>query len=154
MSETMPAQVPGSDAIPASQTAIFRAGLGALAAIELFNGLYALLAPRSFFDDFPLGRGWVAALPDYSEHLVRDVGGLFLGTAIVLGAAAYFLGRRLVAIACISFLAFSIPHFTYHVLNLDPYDTADVIGNVVGLAATVLIPIGLLVLLWRGRVRA
>ena len=35
---------------------------------------------RSFYEDFPLGRGWVEALPAYSEHLVRDVGGLFLAT--------------------------------------------------------------------------
>jgi hypothetical protein len=137
------------DEIPAGRQLIFRLGLGALAAVQGFNGLYALFAPRSFYDDFPLGRGWVAALPDYSEHLVRDVGGLFLATAIVLAAAAYYLGRRLVAIALISFLAFSLPHTIYHFFNLEPYDTADVLGNAVGLAATVLIPVCLLWLLAR-----
>ena len=135
------------DQIPLSRQLIFRAGLWALAAIQAIDGLYALLAPRSFYDDFPLGRGWVAALPGYSEHLVRDVGGLFLATAIMLAAAAIFLGRRLVAVALVSFLAFAIPHFVFHMFNLDPYATGDVIANVLGLLATVVIPIGLLWLL-------
>jgi hypothetical protein len=137
------------DEIPAERQLVFRLGLGALAAVQGFNGLYALIAPSSFYDDFPLGRGWVEALPSYNEHLVRDVGGLFLATAIVLGAAAYYLGRRLVAIALTSFLAFSLPHAIFHFSNLEPYDSADAIGNVVALAATVLIPVYLLWLLAR-----
>lgn len=135
--------------IPEGRRPIFRAGLGALAAVQTFNGLYALLAPQSFYDDFPFGRSWVSALPAYNEHLLRDVGGLFLATAIVLGAAAWFLGRRLVAVACVSFLAFSVPHAIYHFLNLEPFDTFDIAANVVALGATVLIPLALLWLLGR-----
>ena len=125
--------------------AVARLVLGVLGAVQLTDGFYALLAPRSFYGDFPLGRGWVEALPAYNEHLVRDVGGLFLGTGILLLAAAYYLDRRLVAITLISFLAFSVPHFVYHVLNLGPYGTADVIGNVLTLLVTVLAPAALLI---------
>ncbi len=138
-----------ADEIPAGRQLIFRAGLGGLALLQGIDGLYALFAPRSFYDDFPLGRGWVEALPSYSEHLVRDVGGLFLATAIFLGAAACFLGRRLVAIALISFLAFSLPHTIYHLFNLEPYGTADALANAFGLTATVLLPLFLLWLLRR-----
>ena len=120
--------------------AFVRTVLAALAALQIFNGLYALLAPRSFYDDYPLGRGWVQALPDYSEHLVRDVGSLFLATGIFLAAAAWMLGRRLVLVALVSFLVFSIPHFVYHAFNLEPYDTADLIGNVIGLLVLVVPP--------------
>ena len=105
-----------------------------LGAIQLTDGLYALFAPRSFYEDFPFGRGWVEALPAYSEHLVRDVGSLFLATAVVLFAAAWFLGRRLIAITLVSFLVFSVPHFVYHSFNLEPYTTGDAVANVVGLA--------------------
>jgi len=49
-------------------------------------GAWATVAPRSFFDDFPLGRGWVASLPPYNVHLVRDVGGLSLGFAVLFAA--------------------------------------------------------------------
>lgn len=127
----------------------FRAVLGILGAVQLTDGLYALLAPRSFYDDFPLGRGWVEALPAYNEHLVRDVGGLFLATAILLLAAAWSLERRLVAISLVSFLAFSLPHFVFHIFNLEPYSTGDQIGNVVAPLFIVLVPIGLLLLMRR-----
>lgn len=134
---------------------VFRAGLGALGAVQLVDGLYALLAPRSFYDDFPLGRGWVEALPAYNEHLVRDVGSLFIATAIVLLAAAWFLERRLITIALGSFLAFSLPHFVFHAFNLEPYSTGDAIGNVAGLLFTVAVPVALLVVMVRApRLRA
>jgi len=138
------------DDLGASRT-LFRAVLGVLGAIQLTDGVYALFAPRSFYDDFPLGRGWVEALPAYNEHLVRDVGSLFLATAVVLFAAAWVLERRLVLVALISFLVFSVPHFVYHSLNLGPYSTGDAVANVVGLLFTVVAPLALLVVMLRSR---
>ena len=129
---------------------LVRAVLGVLGGIQLVDGLYALFAPRSFYDDFPLGRGWVEALPSYSEHLVRDVGSLFLATAVFLFAAAWILERRLVLVALVSFLVFSVPHFIYHSFNLKPYSTGDAIGNFVGLLLTVVAPVALLVMMRRG----
>ena len=99
--------------------------------------------------DFPLGRGWVAALPAYNEHLVRDVGGLFLATGLVLVAAAWFCEWRLAIIACASYLLFALPHAIYHYLNLGPYSTGDAIGNVLTLAATVVVPLWVLYALRR-----
>lgn len=128
---------------------LFRAALLALGGTQAFLGLYALISPAGFYDDFPLGRGWVAALPAYNEHLVRDVGGLFLLSAAVLIAAGVYLERRLVAVALGSFLLFSIPHTIFHFLNFEPYETGDILANVLGLGAQVLVPIGLLVLMWR-----
>jgi hypothetical protein len=119
---------------------VVRAVLAVLGAIQLTDGIYALFAPRSFYEDFPLGRGWVEALPAYSEHLVRDVGSLFIATAVVLFAAAIWTERRLVQVATASFLAFSVPHFVYHAFNLGPYDTGDAIANVVSLLFTVVAP--------------
>lgn len=121
-------------------TSVVRATLGIVGAIQLTDGVYALLAPRSFYDDFPLGRGWVEVLPAYNEHLVRDVGALFIATALFLLAAAIWPERRLVRIATVSFLAFSVPHFVYHAFNLEPYDTADLVGNVIGLLVLVIPP--------------
>jgi hypothetical protein len=126
-----------------------RAALGILGVIQLLDGLYALLAPRSFYDDLPLGHGWVAALPAYNEHLVRDVGSLFIATGVILLAAALSLDRRLVLVACVSYLCFSIPHTIYHFFNLGPYDTSDAIGNVVALTATVPLPVWVLFVIRR-----
>jgi AhpD family alkylhydroperoxidase len=128
----------------------FRAVMGALGAVQFVNGIWAVLAPRSFYDDFPAGRGgWVSALPEYNEHLMRDVGALFLATGFVLLAAAVWLGRRLTLVALVSYLLFAVPHAIYHVFNLGPYSTGDAIGNVVALALTVVLPAALLVLTGR-----
>jgi alkylhydroperoxidase family enzyme len=127
-----------------------RVTLIALGGIQFVNGVWATLAPRSFYDDFPLGiGGWVSALPAYNEHLMRDVGGLFLATGFILLAAAVRLEARVVALALISYLLFSIPHAIFHYFNLEPYGTGDVIGNVVALAATVVLPLGILFLMRR-----
>jgi AhpD family alkylhydroperoxidase len=127
-----------------------RVTLIALGGIQFVNGVWATLAPRSFYDDFPLGvGGWVSALPAYNEHLMRDVGGLFLATGFILLAAAVRLDRRLVVIALVSYLLFAIPHAIFHFFNLEPYGTGDVIGNVVALTATVVLPLGVLFLIRR-----
>jgi hypothetical protein len=126
----------------------FRAVLVALGTIQVIDGLWALFAPTSFYDDFPFGRGWVEALPAYNEHLMRDVGELFLATGFVLLVAAYYLERRLVVTAICSYLLFAVPHAIYHFFNLEPYDNVDAIGNAVTLALTVLLPLWLL---WRVR---
>jgi hypothetical protein len=128
----------------------------ALGGIQFVNGLWATLAPRSFYDDFPLGiGGWVAALPAYNEHLMRDVGGLFLATGFVLLVAAVHLEMRLLLTALISYLLFSVPHTIFHFFNLEPYGTGDTIGNVLALTATVVLPLWLLWVAGRddGRIR-
>ncbi len=74
-----------------------RATLLLLASAPLVIGVWALLVPRSFYDDFPLpGRDWVSALGPYNEHLVRDVGALNLALGVLLATAAILLERRLV----------------------------------------------------------
>ena len=126
-----------------------RATLIQLAVIQGVVGFYALFFSRSFFEDFPFGLNWVEVLPAYNEHLIRDVGGLFLATAVMLGAAAVRLERRWVVIALIAFLAFSLPHTVWHAFNLEPYSAGNAIGNIATLAATVLLPLGMLGLIAR-----
>jgi hypothetical protein len=125
--------------------------LVALGGTQALLGLYALIFPRSFYDDFPLGLGWVEALPAYNEHLLTDFGGLFLATAVMLLGAAVWLERRWVAISLVAFLAFSVPHTLWHFFNLEPYSTGNAIGNVIALSATVLLPLGVLYLVSRER---
>jgi AhpD family alkylhydroperoxidase len=121
-----------------------------LGIVQTVNGFWALFAPRSFYDDFPPGRGgWVSALPAYNEHLLRDVGGLFLATGVLLLIAAWRLDRGLVGVSLVVWLLFAVPHAVYHVFNLEPYGTADAVGNVISLALTVVLPGALLVALAR-----
>ena len=59
-------------------------------------GVQAEFFPRSFYDDFPLGRGWVAMDGRYNEHLIRDVGALNLAL-LVLTIGAIVVGTRAIA---------------------------------------------------------
>ena len=63
-----------------------RIALGVIAIATLPVGLQAAFTPRSFYNDFPLGRHWIALDGGaYNEHLVRDVGVLFLALILVTG---------------------------------------------------------------------
>jgi hypothetical protein len=115
----------------------------ALVAVEL--GLWAGFAPRSFYDDFPGGgRSWVAPDGPYNEHLVRDVGSLSLSLAVVTAAAAVTLGPRLVVVAAVAVLVWSVPHLAFHLGHLEGLATSDQVGQVVSLGLGVAGPLLLL----------
>src|SRR5215217_6620561 len=119
---------------------LVRVALTAFGAVQLINGLWALLVPRSFYTEFPFGRGWVELLPAYNEHLVRDVGGLYLATAGVFVGAAVVMSRATVVVACASWLLFALPHAIYHAFNLDPFSAYDAIANTIVLSGALLMP--------------
>ena len=145
----------GSDSIERHRTAI--AGLlVVLGAPQALLGLWALMAPHGFYKDFGLGgKGWVSVLGAYDEHLVRDVGSLFLGLGLLLLIAAVRGQRSLSTVAAVVWLIFAIPHAIYHAFNLGPYATGDAIANVITLTWTVVGGLLILVLLRdEARVRA
>jgi hypothetical protein len=122
-----------------------RFGLLALAIGQIGSGAWALLAPRSFYDDFPGGgRSWVSPLGPYNEHMTVDYGALSLGIVILLVGAAWILERRLVLIAIAGYMGWSVPHFLWHMANLGPYDTTDAVANVITLGLTVAVPLALI----------
>jgi len=123
-----------------------RAGLLILALAAAVVGFWALLAPQSFYDDFPGGgRTWVSALPPYNEHLIRDVGGLNLALALLLGWAAVTLERAIVLAALVAALVYAVPHFIYHASNLEDLSTGDKVAQTVSLALALVLPLALLV---------
>ena len=111
-----------------------RISLALIAVFMLPAGLQAAFTPESFYEDFPFGRGWVAAEGgSYDEHLVRDVGFLFIALIIVtLWAVWRRTDPRPIAIA---WLVQGIGHLVYHLGHLDGYDGVDKVGMVVSLAA-------------------
>ena len=58
--------------------------------------------------------------------------------------AAVWLERRVVQVAMIGFLAWSVPHAIYHLTALDALDAGDDVVNVGLLAVTVVLPAVLL----------
>jgi hypothetical protein len=80
-------------------------------------GLWASVAPRSFFRSFPgAGHHWAVLRPQ----------------------------PEILRLAGVAWLVFSIPHLAYHAAHLDRYGLADQIGNVVALGGTVVLAMVLL----------
>ena len=129
------------DRLPANP---YRYGLFVIAFAQLGVTLQALLTPKSFYEDFPFGRGWVQAYPSYNDHLIYDYGAYTLGALVALVIAGVWLDRRVVQVATASWLVSATIHFVNHVLTIDRYGTGDAVANLTGLLLFVVIPAGLL----------
>ncbi|GAA5156890.1 hypothetical protein GCM10023321_33770 [Pseudonocardia eucalypti] len=121
-----------------------RVGLVFVGAVQGVIGVWQLLAPRSFFEDFPLSEHpWVALLGPYNQHLVVDVGAFNLAMALLLGWAAVVLQRQLTLAALASGLVFGALHLGFHATHLEHFPTADAVSQTVGLVAWLLLLAGL-----------
>jgi hypothetical protein len=124
-----------------------RIGLVALGLPYALAGLWAVVTPHGWFDDFP---GWdprlVAAEPPYNAHLAADAGAGLLAAGVVLLAAAWLADGRSVRLGLVAFSAFAIPHTAYHALNPAPgLTSAEDAQNVAVLAFAVAAAVGLFV---------
>lgn len=124
-----------------------RSGLVFLALTQLVPFGWAMVAPRSFYDAFPLGApGWVTLFPPYNEHLLRDVGGLGVALGVVLAGAAVTLRREQVRVAALAFLVFVVPHGVFHTLHLHGMATADAVAQTAAFAVQVLVAVAVIAL--------
>jgi hypothetical protein len=122
-----------------------RGGIAVLAVTPALVGIWASVSPRGFYDQFPGGgHHWVSAVGAYDEHLVRDVGALYLGALVLLVLTSIWLDRRLVQAALISYAVAALPHLIYHCTALDGFSTGDAVAEIGGLALNVFLPLGLL----------
>jgi len=111
-----------------------RAALGFLFFSAALIGLTATVAPRTFYDDFPFVARWVELLPPYNEHLITDVGGLYLGFAVLFAWAAWTLDRTLVRAVGVAWLLTATLHLVFHSGHLAGFGTADAIAELTTLA--------------------
>jgi hypothetical protein len=123
------------------KTMIPRVALWLLAVEAALVGVPALIAPRYFYDKFPLGASWVDKLPPFNEHLVTDVGEYNLAFAVLFAWAAITLHRSLIVPLCVAWTIAALAHFAYHVTHLDGFGVADAIAQTVGLGVVVALPI-------------
>ncbi len=124
-----------------------RVGLAILAFGQGSSALFALFAPKAFFDDFPVaGADWVAALPPFNEHLVRDYGASFLALSVLAAAAAWLADRRLVVVTCVVWLVSAIPHLVFHLAHADEPGGSSGVVELTTLALNALVPLLLLYL--------
>lgn len=95
-----------------------RLAMVALAIPSLLAGVWAVISPQGWFDDFPgFDPRLVAAEPPFNEHLVTDAGAGLLASALVLLLGALLSDSRSVRLALIANAAFVIPHSGWHTFN-------------------------------------
>jgi hypothetical protein len=117
-----------------------------LAVSAAFVGGWAQFAPHSFYTSFPLpGRQWVSLLGDYNEHLIRDVGSLYLALLAISIWALVRPRDETFRVVGLAWLVFSVPHFVFHLAHLDMFGTVDKIGNILTLGGTAVLAALLLV---------
>lgn len=117
-----------------------RAALLLLALSAASIGLTATLAPQAFYDDFPFLRHWVDLLPPYNEHLITDVGGLYLGFTVLFAWAAWTLQPTLVRAVCSAWLLTAALHLLFHTTHLEGFESGDAIAQIASLALLLVPP--------------
>ncbi len=124
-----------------------RVGLALLAGLNLWWGVWALAAPRGFYDAFPgFGHRWTAAYPPYNEHLIADLGATFLTLAVLLALAVFLDDPRVRRVVLAGVLVFNGLHLAFHathrgVLSLLDYGAS--LATLVGGAALPAVLLGL-----------
>jgi hypothetical protein len=92
--------------------------LVAVAALGLIaSGLFAMLAPESFFNV-------LAVYPPYNRHFIHDIGAFMLGLGAALGFALSLTDALLVALAAnaVGAVAHFVSHFVDRELGGSPSD--------------------------------
>ncbi len=102
-----------------------RVALVALAIGNGSTGLLARLSPKTFYDDFPFGRGWVAADGPYNEHLVTDFGAALLAIAALCLVGVWRTTRDLVIGAAVANIVLGGFHIVYHAGVTELMSTTD-----------------------------
>jgi len=107
-------------------TSIARGIAWALAASAAYVGFWAMAWPHSFFTTFPgLGQAWVVPLGPFNEHLVRDVGGLYVALLVFSGWAAAKGDTGALRALGWAWLAFGLPHLAFHATHRHGFSTAE-----------------------------
>ena len=116
---------------PTTSTRVIRTGVAALGLVSVGAGLWALLAPHSFYDA-------AATFPPYNRHFIHDIGAFLIGLGGCLAAALVLVDALLVVLA--GNALGHVAHVAAHVADRsiggrssDPYTVAVVAVVVVGL---------------------
>jgi hypothetical protein len=123
------------------QRTLTRVLLLLLGVAEGVPGLWPLITPNGFYQDFPGFRhGWVSMDGPFNEHLIRDFGGLNLALAATLIGAAVIGTTAVARLASVATLLFALPHFVYHLGHLSHFEQLDQVLIIATLAASLVLP--------------
>ena len=123
-------------------TIIIRIGIALLFLAEFVVGAWNVISPETFYTNLPT----VDLTPPFSEHYARDFGGTTLGTGLLLGIALVKPKAHFAIPALLAYSVFAIPHFFYHLNNMENATVGQAILLTVGNAFVALLGIFLILL--------
>lgn len=125
---------------------IHTAALALSAAIAFFVGGWAFFAPGSFYDSFPGVLGtWISTDGPFNEHLIRDVGAMYLGLGIASVAGLVWRTPAVFRTLGLAWTVFGALHLGYHLGHLDHLDAANAVGSIVSLSIALALGVVLLI---------
>jgi hypothetical protein len=129
------------------QRTITRVLLVFFGVVEAVIGIWPLVTPSGFYQDFPGFRtGWVSMDGPFNEHLLRDFGGLNLALAALLIGAAVIGTTAVARLAAVAAVLFGLPHFLYHLGHVSHFEQIDQVLIIVATGLGVVVPIVLLLI--------
>lgn len=138
-------------------TLVFRRLLLAVLLLGALSlGIWSYAMPRNWYETFPgFGMRWVVQSGPYNEHLVKDIGSMYLALAVLTAAALWFAGSdATVRITAAAWTTFNALHLVYHLTMLQMYDTRDKVLVVASLGLLLLVSGALLLPLRRREQRS
>ena len=137
---TASSRLKGAPAVTQRTHRHIRIGLGYLAVSFVGIGLWATLATRSFYDDFPgFGRHWVADDGPYNAHLASDAGVGFLAVGVVLLVALLWMNQQVIQVALLAVLVHDLPHVLFHLRDPNAIGSVDQLLSAGGLTLGVVL---------------
>ena len=126
---------------PPADLPSIRICLGVLALSALALGIPATFAPETFYTDYPFFTALVSLLPPYNEHLITDVGGLYLGFGVMFAWALVKPSRQLIVPLCAAWTIAQTIHFAFHIGHLTGFTTTEAVTQQIGLGLYILVAI-------------
>ncbi|MEN0022368.1 MAG: hypothetical protein AAGC61_03735 [Microbacterium sp.] len=120
--------------------------LTASSALGLFVGGWAYFSARGFYDSFPGVLGsWVSVDGPFNEHLIRDVGAMYLALAAAGIGGLIWRDAVVSRVLGLAWTLFGALHFAYHALHLGHMTMESAVGEMVALGVSLLLGILLLI---------
>lgn len=97
---------------------LIRVLLVLLAVPNLLTGLWALVSPQGWYDNFPgYAPQLISAYPPFNEHLATDAGAGLFAAGVMALVALVWPKREVVIASMVGVLSFVVPHTLFHLFN-------------------------------------
>lgn len=101
--------------------------------LGLYVGVWAQFFPHAFYTSFPgFGLNWISLDGAENEHLIRDVGSLYLALTAISIAGLFAKTATVGRVAGLGWAVFGVLHFVYHIGHIVG-GPVDIVGTVVSL---------------------